>query len=442
MELSKSERSDNLNNRSSTVARLEPVLPETASVIDGQLAIGGRTITSLVEEFGTPLHIYDEAGLRAQMRRLVNGMKARWPRSEVLFASKAAPFVAMYAIAAEEGMAIDVAGQGEIELALAAGVDPARIYFHGNAKTDAEIARAIELGVGTIIIDSEDEIERLDRLVPAGYNQRCLIRVNPGVDAQTHESMNTGGSKSKFGLPLSRVVELIAQLQDHGRIQIIGVHVHIGSQILNVDQFAQAVDALSGVKGLDTYDLGGGLGVAYVDSEIAPSVDDYLDTLIDAATRSLPAQARLLIEPGRASVARAGVTAYQTVVVKAAGQNFVAVDGGMADQLEIALTGQPFSAVIANKIDQAPTEIFQIVGRQCESGDLLVANAPLPTPQVGDIVVVPATGAYSYTMSNNYNGALRPPIILVADGQARLVARRETYDDLLRLHEPAIRPAN
>lgn len=425
-----------MHNDSSVTAQPANVLPETSGLMNGELTIGGCLVSDLVNTYGTPLHIYDEAGLRAQMRRLVDGMRSRWPRSEVLFASKAAPFVAMYAIAAEEGMAIDVAGQGEIELALAAGVDPARMYFHGNAKTDAEITRAVELGVGTIIIDSIDEIDRLDRLVPTGHVQHCLIRVNPGVDAETHESMNTGGSKSKFGLPLEAVVAQIERLRDHERIAIDGVHVHIGSQILNVAQFAQAVDALADVGGVDTYDLGGGLGVAYVADETAPSVDDYLDTLIDAARRNLPADAKLLIEPGRATVARAGVTVYQAVVVKSAGQNFVAVDGGMADQLEIALTGQPFSVVIANKADAEPTGTYQIVGRQCESGDLLVADAPLPDPQVGDIIVVPATGAYSYTMTNNYNGALRPPIVMARDGEARLVARRETYGDLLRLHEP------
>lgn len=419
--------------------RLRDVLPEQTAVDhEGHLVIGGCRVADLVAEYGSPLHIYDEAGLRAQMRRFVRGLRERWPRSEVLFASKAAPIVAMYAIADAEGLAIDVAGDGELELAVAADVDPARIHFHGNAKTDSELARAIELGVATIIVDSEDELGRLDRLVPAGRRQRILFRIKPGLDADTHASMNTGGADSKFGLPAERVAALCERLRDHDRIEVVGVHVHIGSQILNVRQFGEAVAALSSLQGFDAYDLGGGLGVAYTETEVAPTVDAYLDTIVDAARAHLPAEARLLVEPGRSVVARAGVTAYTTVVVKQTGPTFVAVDGGMADQLEIALTGQRFSALIANKADLAPDTVCQLVGRQCESGDLLLDRAELPSPTVGDIVVMPATGAYSYTMSNNYNGARRPAVVFVADGAARLAVRREAIADLLRLHAPAV----
>ena len=418
--------------------RLRDILPEQTSVDhEGHLVIGGCRVADLVAEYGSPLHIYDEVGLRAQMHRLVTGLRERWPRSEVLFASKAAPIVAMYAIADAEGLAIDIAGDGELELALAGLVDPTRIHFHGNAKTDAELTRAIELGVDTIIVDSEDELDRLDRLVPAGRRQHILFRIKPGLDADTHASMNTGGADSKFGLPAERVAALCESLRGHDRIEVAGVHVHIGSQILNVQQFGEAVAALAGLQGFDVYDLGGGLGIAYNETETAPTVDAYLDTLVDAARRHLPADARLLVEPGRSVVARAGVTAYTTVVVKETGPRFVAVDGGMADQLEIALTGQRFSALIANKADQAPDTVCQLVGRQCESGDLLLDRAELPSPAVGDIVLMPATGAYSYTMSNNYNGARRPAIVFVANGVARLAARRESMADLLRLHTPA-----
>lgn len=418
-------------------ARLAHVLPPTATVDDGELVIGGCRVSDLVAEHGTPLHIYDEAALRMQMRALVDGMRRRWPDSEVLFASKAAPIVAIYAIAASEGMAIDIAGGGELELALDAGVAPERIYFHGNAKTDAELARAIEAGVGTIIVDSDDELDRLDRLVPEGRRQRLLIRVIPGVEAETHASMNTGGADSKFGLPIARVREIVDELRGHPRLLVEGVHVHIGSQILNVDQFADAVAALAPIGGLPVYDLGGGLGIAYHEGERAPSVDDYLDTLVAAARAHLPEGVRLLIEPGRATVARAGVTAYRVVVVKRTGRHFVAVDGGMADQLEIPLTGQRCSALLANRAEEPTDAVVQLVGRQCESGDLLIDRAELPSPRVGDIVVMPATGAYSYTMANNYNGALRPAIVIVADGRARLAARREEVADLLRLHAPA-----
>lgn len=421
----------------SALGHIAHVLPPTSEVVDGELVIGGCRVSDLVAEYGSPLHIYDEAGLRDQMRSLVSGLRSRHESSEVLFASKAAPIVAIYAIAAAEGMMIDVAGGGELELALAAGVDPKNIYFHGNAKTDAELERAIEVGVGTIIVDSEDEIDRLDRLVPAGSRQRLLVRVTPGVEAETHASMNTGGSNSKFGLPPVKVCELIDSLREHPRLEIVGVHVHIGSQILNIDQFAEAVAALAPISGLPVYDLGGGLGIAYHEGEQAPTVDEYLDRLVGAAHEYLPTSAKLLIEPGRATVARAGVTAYRVVVVKQTGRRFVAVDGGLADQLEIAMTGQRFEAVLANRADEVADTTVQLVGRQCESGDLLIDGAEMPNPRVDDIVVMPATGAYSYTMTNNYNGALRPAVVLVANGVARLAARREDVADLLRLHEPA-----
>ncbi len=421
----------------SALGHIAHVLPPTSEVVDGELVIGGCRVSDLVAEYGSPLHIYDEAGLRQQMRSLVAGLRSRHENSDVLFASKAAPIVAIYAIAAAEGMMIDVAGGGELELALAAGVDPANVYFHGNAKTDAELERAIEVGVGTIIVDSEDEIDRLDRLVPAGCRQQLLVRVTPGVEAETHASMNTGGSNSKFGLPPVKVRELIDSLREHPRLEIVGVHVHIGSQILNIDQFAEAVAALAPIGGLPVYDLGGGLGIAYHEGEHAPTVDEYLDRLVGAAHEYLPTSAKLLIEPGRATVARAGVTAYRVVVVKQTGRRFVAVDGGLADQLEIAMTGQRFEAVLANRADEVADTTVQLVGRQCESGDLLIDGAQLPNPRVDDIVVMPATGAYSYTMTNNYNGALRPAVVLVANGVARLAARREDVADLLRLHEPA-----
>ena len=417
---------------------LEHVLPSTArTTSDGELVIGGCKVVDLVAEYGTPLHIYDEEQLRQQMRAMRDGLKQRWPNSDVLFASKAAPITAIYAIAASEDLVIDVAGGGELELALSAGCQPERIYYHGNAKSDAEITRAVEVGVGLFIVDSEDELARLERIVPHGKRQQVLIRVIPGIDAETHQSMNTGGTNSKFGLPVSRVVELIEQLKDHPQIDVVGVHVHIGSQILNVEQFGQAVAALAPFGGMSVYDLGGGLGVAYHEDEHAPTVDDYLDVLVGAAKENLPANARLLIEPGRSSVARAGVSAYQVVVVKHSGRHFIAIDGGMADQLEIALTGQKFTALLANRAgDRTPSDA-QLVGRQCESGDLMIDGAPVRDAQVGDVVVMPATGAYSYTMTNNYNGALRPAVVLVKDGEARLATRRETYEDLLRLHEPA-----
>lgn len=413
------------------------ILPENSECDEhGGLVIGGVAVAELAERFGTPLHIIDEAGLREQIRRFVGGLRERWPNSEVLFASKSFPVVEMYRVAEEEGASIDVAGGGEIVLALNAGVDPERLYFHGNAKTTEELRLALEAGVGTIIIDNFDEIDRLEALLTRP--QRVLIRVIPGVEAETHASQATGGARSKFGFPLAQAKEAIARLEAHPLMEFEGVHVHIGSQILNVGQFAEAVENISSSGSFRVYDVGGGLGVKYTYGETAPTVEEYLDGIVAAAKAHLPADSRLIIEPGRSVVARSGITLYRVVSVKRTGRYFVAVDGGMADQIDIALTGQRYEAVLANRLREAWEETVEIVGRQCESGDLLVEDVLMPPPVVGDLVALATTGAYSYTMTNNYNGALRPAIVFVQKGKARLVARRETYEDLLRLHEPAM----
>ncbi|MFC9919590.1 diaminopimelate decarboxylase [Agromyces binzhouensis] len=416
------------------------ILPEEATATDdGVLEIGGVAVTELAERFGTPLHVYDEVGLRRQIRRFVDGLRARWADSEVLFASKSLPAVGMYRIAQEEGLSVDVAGGGELRLALAAGVDPARIHMHGNAKTDAELRMAIEAGVDTIIVDNEDELDRLERLLERP--QKLLLRVIPGVEAKTHASQATGGATSKFGLPIDQAERAIGRMQSHRLMRFEGVHLHIGSQILDTAQFAEAVAKISSVGSFGTYDVGGGLGIAYTYDEQAPTVEDYLDAVVTAARANLPADARLLIEPGRSIVGRSGVTLYRATTVKRTGRTFVAVDGGLADQMDIALTQQRYEAILADRLLEPWTETAQVVGRQCESGDLLVDGAAMPPARVGDLVVMPATGAYAYTMSNNYNGALKPAIVFVADGAARVVARRETYDDLLATHAPAMAPA-
>lgn len=416
------------------------ILPEESSRVagesGGELAIGGVSVTELAERYGTPLHIVDEVGLRRQIRRFIDGLRERWPNSEVLYASKSFPVVGMYRLAQEEGLSVDVAGGGEIKLALAAGVDPERLHFHGNAKTDAELSIALEAGIGTIIVDNFDEIERLERLLTKPQN--VLLRVIPGVEAETHASQATGGAKSKFGLPMDQAKVAIERMQAHPLIEFEGVHLHIGSQILNTHQFAQAVENISSTGTFATYDVGGGLGVKYTYAEEAPSVEGYLDSIVAAAKAHLPADAKIMIEPGRSVIARAGVTLYRVVSVKRTGEVFVAIDGGLADQMDIALTQQRYEAVLANRLDEAWTESVQLVGRQCESGDLLVDGANFPEARVGDLVVMATTGAYAYTMSNNYNGALKPAIVFVQNGEARLVTRRETYDDLLATHAPAL----
>ena len=294
---------------------------------------------------------------------------------------------------------------------------------------------ALDAGVGTIIVDNEDELDRLEGLLTRP--QKLLLRVIPGIEAKTHASQATGGNTSKFGLPIDQLGHAIDRMRRHPFMEFEGVHLHIGSQILDVAQFAEAVQKISAVGEFPVYDVGGGLGVAYTVDEQAPTVEEYLDAIVAAARASLPAGARLLIEPGRSLVARAGVTLYRVVSVKRTGRTFVAVDGGMADQLDVALTQQRCEAVAADRMREPATESVQLVGRQCESGDLLVDGATLPAPRVGDLVVMPVTGAYGYTLANNYNGALKPAVVFVGDGASRLVVRRETYDDLLATHEPA-----
>jgi diaminopimelate decarboxylase len=416
---------------------LLPLFPEHSFVTrEGELTIGGVGVRDLAGRFGTPAYIVDEAGLRNQARRMRDGLAARHPDSEVVFASKSFPCLAAYKLFAAEGLSIDVAGAGELVMALAAGVPPERMYLHGNAKTTAELTMAHQAGVACVVVDNFDDIDRLEQL--ATRPQPVLIRIIPGVAPETHESQSTGGADSKFGLPLDQAREAIARIRASQKLRLDGLHLHIGSQILDTEPFARAVEAVAVLGTFGVYDVGGGLGVRYTLQDDAPSVEQYLDTITEAARAHLPAGAKLVIEPGRSLVARSGVTLYRVSTVKHTGRTFVAVDGGMADNLDAALTGQKFEAALATRMLAPPDQTVELVGRQCESGDLLVAGLGLPAPEVGDLIAMPVTGAYTYTLANNYNGALRPPIVFCRDGQARLVAERETHEHVLALHRPAL----
>ena len=416
---------------------LLPLFPEHSSITpDGELVIGGVAASDLAERFGTPAYIVDEAGLRDQARRFASGLAARHPNSEVVFASKSFPCLAAYRLFAAEGLSIDVAGSGELVMALAAGVRPERMYLHGNAKTTAELTMALDAGVATVVVDNFDDIDRLEQL--ARHKQQVLIRIIPGVAPETHESQSTGGEDSKFGLPLDQAADAIARIRASRHLRLDGLHLHIGSQILDTEPFARAVEAVAVLGEFGVYDVGGGLGVRYTLTDKAPSVEQYLDTLAGAAHTYLPQGAKLVIEPGRSLVARSCVTLYRVSTVKHTGRTFVAVDGGMADNLDVSLTGQPFEAALATRMAEPAEEVVDLVGRQCESGDRLVAGLRIPAPAVGDLVAMPVTGAYTYTLANNYNGALKPPIVFCRDGQALLVAERETHEHVLALHRPAL----
>lgn len=414
-------------------SRLGRIFPaNTAVTPDGELAIGGCALPALTEEFGTPLYVIDEQGLRERMRAYREGLALRWPNSQVAFASKSFPVLGAYAIAADEGLAIDVAGAGELLLALESGAPAELIHLHGNAKSEAELRLAVDAGIGAIVVDGEADIDRLDALL--NRPQDVLVRIIPGVDPQVPKSVSTGGKSSKFGLPIDQAKALIERLRAHPYINVVGLHLHIGSQVLQLEPFERAVEAVAELGEFDVYNIGGGLGVNYNVDQVAPELDDYLDAITAAAKRILPAHSRLIIEPGRSLVARSGVTAYRVNNVKRTGATFVAVDGGLADQLNVALMDMKFTPIVANRANVAPDTVAQLVGRQCESGDLLVDQAHLAAPAANDTIVLAATGAYGYTLSNNYNGALKPAVVFCKDGNARLAVRRQTYAEFLGHH--------
>jgi len=398
---------------------------------DGMLLIGGCRADALADEFGTPVLVVSERALRSRAREYADELAARWPRSRVVFASKAFPCTAVQRVMVEEGLGLDVAGGGEIVTALAAGADPALLVLHGNAKSDEEIAMAVEHGIGLVVVDNSDDVDRLEATVPAGRAQDVLVRVIPGVQADTHASVLTGHEGSKFGLPPSAAAELIGRIERSPRLRLQGLHVHVGSQILDVEPFAKSVAPIAALGEFPVYDLGGGLGARYSYEDRPPSVPEYLDALTGAAREHLPGDAELIVEPGRSMVASAAATIYRVVTVKRGSVTFVAVDGGMGDNLEVALFGQRFEAAVADRMDATDGETVTLVGRHCESGDVLVDGVRLDAPRVGDLIAVPATGAYCHTMANNYNGNRRIPVAFAADGAARLVVRRETWADLL-----------
>ena len=397
--------------------------PEDSSVAGGALRIGGCDAADLAREFGTPAYVVAENDLRARARELVRELaRIHDGPGEVVYASKAFPCTAVLRVFAEEGLGCDVASGGELHLALRAGFAPERLYLHGNAKSEAELALALEHEVGTVVLDNEQEAERLLAL---GGGPRLLARVTPGVDADTHEHILTGQAGSKFGMP-PEVARALAE-----RVDLAGLHMHIGSQIRSLDPYRRAVAALARVGDFDVYDLGGGLGVPYLPGEEVVEPAAWVQAMVAVAHAELGTGKALVLEPGRALVAGAGVTLYRVESVKPglAGERIVAVDGGMSDNLRPMLYGAAYHADVAGRIGQ-PGSVCTVVGKHCESGDVLVRDVELPDPRPGDVVVTPVTGAYGHAMANNYNGVPRPPVIFCADGDARVVVRRETYEDL------------
>ncbi len=426
---------------------LAQVLPPSAAVsAEGHLSLGGCDVVALAGEFGTPLVIYDEGALRAAARAYREAFTAQAPGSEVIYASKAYFGLAMLRLAREEGLSVDVASGGELHAALRAGFPPGRIHMHGNAKSERELNEALDAGVGTVIVDNLGEIELLDRLARGrGVRQRVLVRVTPGVKPSTHSYIATGQLDSKFGFSIAgdAAATAVRAARAADGLELVGLHCHIGSQLFDLSAFPAAAAILAdfaaavGGEDLTTVDMGGGLGIAYGRDDAPASVETLAEVVVDAVRGEwgrvgLP-EPRVMVEPGRSIVGRAGVTVYSVMAIKDVPgiRRYVAVDGGMSDLLRPMLYGAVYESLLANRADAEPDGEVRLVGKHCESGDVLVSEARLPTVARGDLVCLPATGAYGVSMASNYNGVTRPAVVFVDGGRARLVTRRETYDDIL-----------
>jgi diaminopimelate decarboxylase len=383
--------------------------------------------------------VYDEAHLRARCQEAV----VAWGDG-VAYASKAFLCKAMAALAHEEGMCIDVSTGGELHVALTAGVPGERLVLHGNNKSTAELTQATEAGIGRIVVDSFDEIDRLEGIALAGAEPRVLIRVTPGVEAHTHEYVMTGQEDSKFGFSVASgaAAEAVERIRRLRGVELVGVHAHIGSQIFRLDSFHKEVEVLAGFfvpLGLPELVVGGGLGVAYVTGEEAPTIMQWAGTVREACQETgIPDDTRISAEPGRAIVAAAALTVYRVGTIKDLPgiRTYVAVDGGMSDNPRPVLYGSGYEAFLPRATDAPRPRRITIVGKHCESGDVIVRDACVPDDlEVGDLIATPVTGAYGHSMASNYNKVPRPPVVFVRDGGARVVVRRETFDDLLRLDE-------
>ncbi len=416
-----------------TTSQLAHVFPRGSRVNErGRLELGGCDAVELAREFGTPAYIVVEDDLRARAREFAEAVAARHRDHDVLFASKAFPCTAVYRVLAQEGLACDVASGGELALALSGGVDPRRIYMHGNAKSVVELTEAVMTGVGHVVLDSIDDLERLAGVASElSRVQEVLLRVTPDVSGDTHHAISTGQADSKFGFSLDQAREAIARLDGHPWLRLVGLHFHIGSQLFELEPFRAAVRAIATLGDFPVYNFGGGLAVAYTADERPPSPERWVEAIVETAHAELGPDKRFLIEPGRALVANSTVTLYTVETVKRNVSTWVAVDGGMSDNLRPMMYGARYEAVVADRPTAPGTVLCHLAGKHCESGDVIVRDIRLADPRPGDIVATPATGAYGHAMANNYNGVPRPPVVFCRQGEARVVVRRETYADLM-----------
>jgi diaminopimelate decarboxylase len=413
------------------------LFPDSAAVEDGELTVDGLRASALADEHGTPLLVYSEPTLRRSAR----AYRRAASDAHVAYSLKAFPSLALLRLFASEGLGADVSTLGELTFALRAGIPGPEIVLHGNNKSAEELRAAVENEVGLVVLDALDEI---DLATEAGVT-RVLVRVTPGIDAETHDAIKTAHHGSKFGLPPDQALEAIERVGAAG-LEMAGLHVHIGSQLLDLGAERMTIEWLASFAAEcranlgwtpEIVDLGGGLGIQYVADEPAPAVEDFVGALLQRVERAwtlhdLPTP-RLILEPGRSLVGRAGFTLYRIGTVKRASDAafYAAVDGGMSDNPRPQLYGAHYSALLANRAEEEPTARYAVAGKHCESGDVLIERVQLPEPRRGDLLAVPGTGAYTLGMASNYNVVPRPAAVLVGEGEARLIRRRETIDDLL-----------
>ena len=432
-----------------TTMELGAVLPETAEVRDDHLFIGGVDMVELARKEGTALYVFDEADLRHRMETYREAFRSRYENSDIIYASKAFLNKEVLRIAEAEGLCLDVSGGGELACARSVDFPMERVFVHGNNKTPRELEEAISAGVGRIVLDSRIELARVNEIAGRlGVVQDVYMRITPGVEADTHEYIRTGCEDSKFGFTMRDdfAYGCVKDVLAAPNVRLAGLHCHIGSQIFALHSYPEAVEVMVELMArieegygyrIEELDVGGGLGIAYTADDKPASIDEFAETVTSAVHAACEKfgvpEPRLLTEPGRSLVATAGVTLYTVGIIKTLPniRKYVAVDGGMSDNIRTALYHADYEPVIANKAGQPRTEIVTIAGKHCESGDAVVIDMPMQHPDLGDIVAVFGTGAYCYTMASNYNGQPRPAIVFVKDGQARVTTRRETYEDLM-----------
>ena len=415
---------------------------------DGHLTIGGCDVVTLAARFGTPLYVYDEHTIRAMCRAFVGGFEAEYPDSHVSYSSKAFSTPALARILAEERVGVDIVTGGELAIVRSAGFPADAINFHGNNKGRVELEEALDYGIGLVTVDSMYEIDLLDEVArEKGVTQQILLRVSPSIDGRTHLLTSTGVLDQKFGFPIEtgQAEEAVRHALGKPNLDLAGVHFHLGSPIFELEPYRQAIPyVLEFVANMREHGLvqrifspGGGFAIGYVPGSPPPDISDYAAAISASVREACDTfgldEPRLIVEPGRAIVGRAGVAVYSVGAIKEIPgvRKYVSVDGGMGDNIRPVLYGAEYSIVKANGPGEPATDIVTIAGKYCESGDLLVKDAALPILESGDVVAVAAAGAYCLSMASNYNMSLRPPVLLVNDGEARLIRRRETYDDLL-----------